>query len=67
MFSLINGASNGTQSDHLLDGRELGLGKVHKPIKGERRRLSMGRTSDKDSHDDAKDSVARGGGRDAPT
>ena len=59
-----HGASNGTQLDHLPGGREPGLGRAHKPIKGQRRRLSMGRTSDKDSHDDAKDSVARGGGGD---
>ena len=56
-----HGASNGTQLDRLPGGRDPGLGRAHTPTKGQRRRLSMGRTSDKDSHDDAKDSVARGG------
>ena len=64
-FSLINGASNGTQLDYLAGGRE--SGRRRKPNKGQRRRLSMVSASDKEPLDDAKDSVARGGGGDAPT
>jgi hypothetical protein len=67
MFSLINGASNGTQLDYLPGGRESGRGRARKPNKGHRRRLSMGSASDKEPLDDAKVLVARGGGGDAPT